>query len=616
MTDERAPAISRLALGAIVLIVAQLVVRVVLVARGNFYWDDLILIGRASSTPILSWEYLGHSHDGHFMPAAFLVAGVTTVLAPLQWWLPALTLVLLQLLASVAVWRMIRIVVGERARAGLGALFALGFYLFVPMTVSGYLWWAAGLNTLPMQAAMAFIVGNAVLLVRGVEDPRRRRTLVIGSVVAFVVALAFFEKSLFILPVAVVAALLAVRAEPGVGTGDYRSSALTVAFTRARTLWAWLGGVFAVWVVIFLSVSTATAGSHSLAQMWKLVWRSIDSAIVPSTVGGPWEWDRWIPSPPMGFPAVWMIVAGWVLIAGAVLWSWRARRGAVAIWACAGLYAVAAQLPVMWNRSSEATALELAQTMRYLPDTALVIALAIALVAAAPARGAHGAHSAPGPSSSNPLARAATVVGAVAILVSALVSTAAYSTSWQRDPTAAYLATAEKSLTENADLVMFDQALPLEVLTPVAYPNNQISRVFGRLDPRPRFGDHTDKLMVLDEKGAMVPGGVSPMREVAPSAGTCAKPTLTERTRLELSGPLIEWRWTVALSYCADRDGEIAVSLGGRELRVPVRAGLHPIYFQLAGSGEHLTVRPLTDGLALHTGAGRVGEPIVAAYAP
>ena len=44
---------------AIVLIVAHLVVRAWLVATGNFYWDDLILIGRASTVPIWSWDYLG-----------------------------------------------------------------------------------------------------------------------------------------------------------------------------------------------------------------------------------------------------------------------------------------------------------------------------------------------------------------------------------------------------------------------------------------------------------------------------------------------------------------------------------------------------------------------------
>ena len=77
---------------AVALIAGQLIIRGWLVATGDFYWDDLVLIARASSNPILSWEYLGHSHDGHFMPAAFLLAGVATWLAPVNWVLPALPL--------------------------------------------------------------------------------------------------------------------------------------------------------------------------------------------------------------------------------------------------------------------------------------------------------------------------------------------------------------------------------------------------------------------------------------------------------------------------------------------------------------------------------------------
>ncbi|WP_440712030.1 hypothetical protein [Gordonia sp. FQ] len=611
MTDEHSAGLARIGIIATVAIVAQAVVRGILVARGNFYWDDLILIGKASAHPILSWDYLGADHDGHFMPGAFLLAGITTVAAPVQWWLPAATLVVLQVLASLAVWRMIRTLAPT---ARLGAIVALAFYLFSPMTVSSFAWWAAGLNSLPMQAAMAVVVANAVLLVRRdpAVDERRRRVLTAGAIAAFVVALLFFEKSLFILPVAFVAAVLVTGREAGVGGGDYRDSALTVTARRARPLWLALTGVFAVWIVVYLSVSSATAGPHSLGQTGRLVWRSVNDAIVPSLVGGPWHWDRWLPSPPMGFPAVWMIVAGWVLLAAVVVWTWQTRRGGLAVWAAAALYAVGAQIPVMWNRSSPATALELAQTMRYLPDTALVIAIAIALVASAPTRGAH----APRAAATSRAPRVALAVGAVAVVASALVGTASFSASWRDDPTGDYLATAKKSLAQHRDLVMFDQALPLEVLTPVAYPNNQISRVFGRVRDRPRFGSVTDRLMVLDEAGAMVPGGVSPVREVPESGGTCASPALTGPTRLTLSGPLIEWKWTVALSYCADTDGEIGVRLDGDEVRVPVRTGLHPVYFQLSGGGHELVVRPLTPGLALHTGAGRVGEPIVAAYAP
>ncbi|MGW5521132.1 hypothetical protein [Gordonia sp. NPDC003950] len=629
---------------AFTLIIAQLVVRGWLVATGNFYWDDLILIGRASTMPILSWEFLGNSHDGHFMPAAFLVAGISTVVAPVQWVAPALTLVILQALASLAVWRMIRVLLASadgprdvtRDLAGLGAL---AFYLVTPMTVPAFIWWSAGLNSLPFQAAMAWIIADAVIAVRDDPTPRRRRLIVIRSAVIFVVALAFFEKSLYIVPVALVVAVLVARfasptsspapTSPGPTSPpttpddepdrDAHLGPLGIAVVRARALWAALGAIFVAWVLLFLSVSDATAGAHSLSQTAQLVWRSINRAVVPSLVGGPWDWERWIPSPPMGFPAVWMIVAGWVVVAAFTVWAVRARRGVIAVLVCAALYVVIAQVPVMWNRSSANTALELAQTMRYLPDSALVIVAALALVIAAPARSTrrhrHEAattdldrdrHSERGPI----LAVGVAVLAALAV-ASSLISTASYQSSWSDDPTGPYLANAKKSLAANRNHPMFDQALPLEVLLPVAYPYNQISATFGRLADRPDFGSWTDKLSVLDTAGNLTPGAVTPRRTFAAGSGTCARPELTGADRLQLDGPLIQWRWTVALGYCANAAGTVELSLqGGPAVRVPVQAGLHVVYVQLDGRGTAVAIAPITPGLALHTGDGRVGEVV------
>src|SRR5664280_808544 len=79
------PAAQRVLGVAGLLVVLQLVLRTWVAARGNFYWDDLILTGRSGSMPLLSTEFLLHDHDGHFMPAAFLVAGLVTKAAPLQW---------------------------------------------------------------------------------------------------------------------------------------------------------------------------------------------------------------------------------------------------------------------------------------------------------------------------------------------------------------------------------------------------------------------------------------------------------------------------------------------------------------------------------------------------
>ena len=66
---------SRVALAAAALIAVQLVIRAVLAFGGYFYWDDLILIGKAGTQGLLSPSYLFDDHDGHVMPAAFLVAG-------------------------------------------------------------------------------------------------------------------------------------------------------------------------------------------------------------------------------------------------------------------------------------------------------------------------------------------------------------------------------------------------------------------------------------------------------------------------------------------------------------------------------------------------------------
>lgn len=600
---------------ALGLIAAQLVVRAVLVIWGNFYWDDLILIGRASSHSIVSWDYLGYSHDGHFMPGAFLLAGLTTVIAPVQWWLPAVTLVVLQALASLAVWRMIAII-APRARAW--GLVALTFYLFVPMTVSAYAWWAAGLNTLPMQAAMAVVVGNVVRLVRDQPKAKDRLRLEIGAVVAFAVGLLFFEKSLFILPVAFVAAIVVMRSVSSSRSdvADYRESPLSQTFLRARTLWLTLACMFIAWVVVFFATSTATAGSHSVAQTAKLVWRSINEAIIPSLAGGPWVWDRWTPSPPMGFPNIAMIIAGWAVLIAVIALTCRAKRGAATIWVFALAYAVLAQVPVMWNRSSDNTALELAQTMRYLPDTALVLTIALALIAASPNRG--GAH-AQAVVQAEPDRRPAyaAIAATVIFAVSAMVATMSFGQSWRDDPTGDYIVTARASLAQMDGKTMFDQPVPLEVLLPVAFPNNMISHVFGRLDKRPDFGTVTDDLKVLNPQGQLVAGAVTPQRTFKASRGSCAKPRIDGPTKLDLSGPLIQWRWTVGFSYCADRDGIVEMQLGnGMPVKVPVRQGLHPIYVQFDGSGLELRVRPVTPGLRLHTGDGRVGEAVMAEYAP
>src|SRR6202165_693610 len=174
------------ALTAAALIAVQLIIRAVLAVRGYFYWDDLIVTGRAGTQCLLSPSYLFDDHDGHVMPDAFLIAGGITKLVPLDWIGPAISLVILQLLASLALLRALYVIVGWRPVL----LIPLTFALFTPLAVPGFAWWAAALNSLPMLAAMAWVCADAVLLVR----TGNQRYAATGLLVYFG-GLLFFEKA-------------------------------------------------------------------------------------------------------------------------------------------------------------------------------------------------------------------------------------------------------------------------------------------------------------------------------------------------------------------------------------------------------------------------------------
>src|SRR3954452_24362524 len=90
---------------AAALIATQLLLRVWVVSKAFLYWDDFILAGRATKFPLVSADLLLYDHDGHFMPGAFFLTGLLTRWAPLEWWPMAITLIVLQALASLAVWR-------------------------------------------------------------------------------------------------------------------------------------------------------------------------------------------------------------------------------------------------------------------------------------------------------------------------------------------------------------------------------------------------------------------------------------------------------------------------------------------------------------------------------
>src|SRR6201993_5244160 len=326
VTSARTGPPYRVAMAAAALITVQLGIRAVLAFGGYFYWDDLILIGKAGTEGLLSPSYLFDDHDGHVMPGAFLVGGAITRLGPLNWTGPAISLVVLQLLASLALLRALYVILGWR----WVLLIPLTFALLTPLGVPGFAWWAAALNSLPMLAALAWVCADAILLVR----TRKSRYAATG-VLVYLGGLLFFEKAAVIPFVAFAVTALLCHVQ-----GD--RTPLRTVWRSGMRLWIARLGVTVGWVALYLAVVDQRRWSSDLSMTRDLLWRSITHGIVPGLAGGPWHWGRWAPPAPRGAtPRPTVMALGWLVFFGVLALSLIRKQRIGPVWLTAAGYTVA-----------------------------------------------------------------------------------------------------------------------------------------------------------------------------------------------------------------------------------------------------------------------------------
>ncbi|WP_241261255.1 hypothetical protein [Dietzia sp. KRD202] len=607
----------RLVLAACALVVvAATAVRTWVAAAGWFYWDDLLLHGRAAAQAFPDPAFLFADHDGHLMPGAMALTWVAAHVAPLDFRMPLVQIALLQLVAGAALARMLWVLLAGRAIL----LVPLVATLAIPLGLPSATWWAAALNALPLAAAMAWTVASIILLAR---SGRRRHA--VGAAVATALGLLFVEKAL-IIPVVAAAVLLGSW-----WTGGGTRSELRALWRRTRWAWSALAAIVVVWGAVFLVVvgrlgggssggfpagteggdDTGGTGAGSPGPGFvDLVDHTYRLAVVPTLGGGPWSWERWHPGPPMADPSTLAVVVGALAVAAVLAWSLLTRRRTGAIWAAAALYPLVTVVLVAVGRTGPDTATEIVQTLRYHSELPVVLAAAAALAIAAPRR----QDAAPEERAEAPRGRAGTwlpmagALGLVALLASSAVSTVSYRQVWSEQPSRDYTEPLLTALRERSEPLL-DKEVPLEVLLPLTTPANRLSALLAGVPGVPAVGAWTRDPVAIDAHGALHPADVVPGRTIpqGPVPG-CGHRVGPDGARIALDGPLIGRDWVVRLHLLADADGHVAVRLDdGDEVTAPVQAGPGTVYVRLEGGGTGLTISPGGGASQLCVGSGPVG---------
>lgn len=522
----------RLLVATLAVVLAGVAARSAVAVRGWLYWDDLILQSRVRELGLV--QALFTPHDGHLMPAAWAVEWALTSFAPLNWPAALTVLVALQLWAAVAVaW-------ASRQLAGHWTPVPVALYLVSPLTLPVDTWLAAGINALPLHAALAAVLGLAV---------RARSGDLLWAAGWLVVGLAFNERALLIAPLALAA----------LACWGHRDRVLPLVTALAAPTIAW--------AAVYAAVARSVAGSGDRVSLWGLLRLGYLEGLLPAAAGGPWVWERWVPSPPFAQPPVALILLGALVVASVAWWS----RRQLAAWLPAAVYPLVPILALWLLRSGPDTAEEIVLTLRHLSEVAVVVALTVAVLLRT---------------------RRAWWPFIAAVVVSSLVSSVTYAQQWAQQPAREYFAALSTP--------GLNQDVPAEVLMPVANPHNRLDHLAPWL-----VTDSTTEPTLIDAHGTRQPATLMPVRA---SWDTC---TTNGAAGLPLDGPLYDVEWTVLLNYNASSAGTAEVALDGAPVDVELQEGLHQVWVRVKGGGASIRVRADVPGGEVCFGRSEVGQLVV-----
>jgi hypothetical protein len=585
---------------AFALIVAHLAVRWALLADSYFRQDDFTYVARATEH-LPGWGYLMRSHDGQIMPGGFAVVWVLARVSAYNWTLTSAVTLLLHALSGLAVLRMLRVLFGDRP----AILAPLTVYLFTPMTLAATVWWAASLNALPLQIAVAMAVAAHVRYIR--TDEFRHARAAFGWTVF---GLLFFVKA------AVVPFLLLAVTSAFLVEGPWLR-ALVETLRRHWRAWVLYVAPLPVYAVIFFvqlahtSTTKLSAPRSGAVSDFASTW--LGKTVPTTMVGGP---GRWFPSTAHDYavaaPDQLMIAIAWAVVIAAFLMTlWFRRRGWRAWLILLGWLVVADMVPVILGRMPAWVGNIPGVETRYLTDAAPVFALCLGL-ACIPLLGERDAFRRPVPEGW--LHPSTIVVLLTAYVGVSMWSTISYLDKTNTEAVRTYMANARAGLNgAPGSGVIYDRGVPgfmtllqtgpyahtSHVLAPMARPD--VRDAMKRRQP-------SENAFIFNDKGQLVPIWVSGPRTGA-QPGQCW-PQAGGSYTMPLAPPAKGTSWVVELSYLSGAPGEVRVSYGGPQIEVPLGLGLNRVYIPVQGRGPNVVVSPIGNLPGLCIGGVTVGTPV------
>lgn len=576
------------------MVLAQLCFRAWAVLPSYFYLDDYRLVDEAR-TAGLNLDNLTEPYDAQFMPFGRFVAWVAAIPDQMSWPLMAATSLGIQLMASVACASMLITLFGWRWRI----LAPLGLYLSSAMTMPAFMWWAAGLNQMPLQAVFFAALATWVSYLR-----TRRLSWLALTVLVLSVGLLCYVKTLLVFPVlAFVAVGWFARGSPLRRVisvlRDYRLAALT----------GLVGGI--AFLVYYVRTAPQLATTEVPSGAVALARQMVGDSFIVALFGGPWQWDEQIAPVAQADAPQWAVYVSWALAGAVVAYFALRRERTLRAWVLLAAYVGIDYVLLLTTRAQVVGSVS-GTEYRYMTDAASVAVLALGLASM----------SLPGATESSRLRASPLPAGAlgprwiaaltVLVVASSTWSSWAYARVWHTNhPGASFFSNTLSSVEGVARVDLANQFLPITLTGAFGPPANATEVLLPLLDPDLKFPTQTDQLHVLDEYGRVVLADLEEGTTSVPGPTPgCGWAVTGAGRRVPLKGPVIGVSWWVRLDYLSSQDTGLRLRAGRTDARLNLRRGLGTVYVLAQGPFNDIALDDLDPGVTLCVDALVVGNPV------